>query len=75
MDELDSLLSTIKPKKTDSDKIAEVIDDELTTLGWSPNARLSFLGDVGRENNWNRDIIFKDHKDPKNSADNLGIIS
>jgi hypothetical protein len=51
------------------------LDDEFALLGYSEPARLSILGDVGRENNWNRNIIFKGHSDPKNQAYNRGIIS
>src|SRR5688500_8618764 len=55
--------------------VARVLDDEFAQLGYSDPARLSILGDVGRENNWNRNIIFKGHSDPKNRAYNRGIIS
>ena len=64
-----------KPKKDDKTAVAETVDDELSKLGWSENARLSMLGDLGRENGWDRNIIFKGHSDPKNNADNVGIIS
>lgn len=64
-----------KPKTDDRAKIASVVDDELAKLGWSENARLSFLGDMGRENAWNRETIFNGHLDPKNKALNRGIIS
>ncbi len=59
----------------DTVKVARVVDDELSKLGWSQPARQSFLGDMGRENNWNRKTIFGGHRDPKNNAQNLGIIS
>lgn len=87
MDELNDLpdLSdlAIKPKKRQSgdSTVASVIDDELTKLGWSDNARLSFLGDVGRENAWNRKTIFGGHVDPasytngRGKIENRGIIS
>ena len=55
--------------------VARVLDDEFSILGYSDQARLSILGDVGRENNWNRSVIFKGHSDPKNGARNRGIIS
>lgn len=55
--------------------VAEVLDDEFGKLGYSPTARLSILGDVGRENNWKRKVIFGGHADPKNKALNRGIIS
>ncbi len=55
--------------------VARVLDDEFERLGYSESARLSILGDVGRENSWNRDIIFKGHYDPRNRAFNRGIIS
>lgn len=55
--------------------VARVLDDEFERLGYNEPARLSILGDVGRENNWNRTIIFKGHSDPKNRAFNRGIIS
>jgi hypothetical protein len=55
--------------------VATVVNDELAKLGWSDNARLSFLGDMGRENSWNRKTIFGGHADPKNQAFNRGIIS
>lgn len=57
------------------DSVARVVDDELLKLGWSDNARLSLLGDLGRENGWNRNVIFGGHSDPKNAAHNRGIIS
>ena len=63
----------IKPGSDES--VARVLDDEFERLGYSEPARLSILGDVGRENNWNRNIIFKGHSDPKNKAYNRGIIS
>ncbi len=63
------------PKKVGDESVPRVVDDELAKLGWSDNARLSFLGDVGRENSWNRDTIFAGHNDPANNARNRGIIS
>lgn len=63
------------PKKVGDETVPRVVDDELAKLGWSDNARLSFLGDVGRENSWNRDTIFAGHNDPANNARNRGIIS
>jgi len=57
------------------ESVARVLDDELTILGYKVPARLSILGDVGRENNWNRKTIFKGHSDPKNQKRNRGIIS
>ncbi len=66
----------IKPKPSGGDdSVARVVDDELSTLGWSENARLSLLGDLGRENGWNRETIFNGHGDPKNNELNRGIIS
>src|SRR5688572_3386407 len=62
-------------KRSGDESVARVLDDELTILGYSVPARLSILGDVGRENNWNRNVIFKGHPDPKNRAYNRGIIS
>ena len=62
-------------KEADDEVVARVLDNEFAQLGYSDSARLSILGDVGRENNWNRDIIFKGHSDPKNRARNRGIIS
>lgn len=55
--------------------VASVVDDELTKLGYGENQRLSILGDIGRENGWNRDVIFKGHSDPKNNVFNRGVIS
>src|SRR5687768_15101842 len=57
------------------ESVARVLDAEFANLGYNEQARLSILGDVGRENNWNRNIIFKGHYDPKNKAYNRGIIS
>ena len=62
-------------KKTGDESVARVLDVEFARLGYNDPARLSILGDVGRENNWNRKIIFKGHSDPKNQAYNRGIIS
>ncbi|HEX8637765.1 MAG TPA: phage tail tip lysozyme, partial [Pyrinomonadaceae bacterium] len=65
-----------KSKQTGGDEtVARVVDDELSKLGWSENARLSLLGDLGRENGWNRDVIFGGHSDPDNKEFNRGIIS
>ncbi|HNU06154.1 MAG TPA: phage tail tip lysozyme, partial [Pyrinomonadaceae bacterium] len=57
------------------DDVPRVLDDEFTRLGYTPAARLSLLGNVGRENGWRAATIFGTHADPKNSADNSGIIS
>jgi 2'-5' RNA ligase len=66
----------VKPKHSEGDEsVARVVDDELSKIGWSEPARLSFLGDVGRENGWNRGVIFGGHPDPKNKETNRGIIS
>lgn len=62
-------------KLVDGESVARVLDDEFARLGYTDHARLSILGDVGRENNWNRNIIFNGHSDPKNQAYNRGIIS
>lgn len=77
LDDLPDLSSyAVKKPKVDGDpSVARVVDDELARLGWSDNARLSALGDVGRENSWNRDVIFKGHTDPENKEYNRGIIS
>jgi hypothetical protein len=64
-----------KPKKLGDTDVASSLDDEFSNLGYSPAARLSILGDVGRENNWNPQTIFNGHHDPKNNAYNRGIIS
>ena len=55
--------------------IARVLDDEFKRLGYGPTARLSILGDIGRENGYNRNTIFGGHADPKNREFNRGIIS
>ena len=77
MDDLPDLSAfAVKKPKIDGDpSVARVVDDELSKLGWSDNARLSMLGDVGRENSWNRNTIFKGHTDPENKEYNRGIIS
>jgi len=62
-------------KQTGDESVARVLDGEFARLGYSEPARLSILGDVGRENNWDRNIIFKGHSDPKNKEYNRGIIS
>jgi diguanylate cyclase (GGDEF)-like protein len=64
-----------QPKEAGDDTVARVLDDEFSKLGYTPTSRLSILGDVGRENSWNRDTIFKGHHDPANDAYNRGIIS
>jgi len=61
--------------KIDSHKVASVVDDELTNLGYPSHSRLALLGNVGRENNWNPNIIFGGHSDPKNQAKNRGLMS
>ena len=68
-------LRKFEVKQTGDESVARVLDDEFALLGYSDPARLSILGDVGRENNWNRNVIFKGHSDPKNKAYNRGIIS
>lgn len=68
-------LSSFNVKSHGDTSVPKVLDDEFAKLGYSDNARLSILGDVGRENNWNRSTIFKGHSDPKNGAYNRGIIS
>jgi hypothetical protein len=62
-------------KRSGDESVARVLDDEFERLGYTDSARLSILGDVGRENNWNRNIIFNGHSDPKNKVFNRGIIS
>lgn len=57
------------------ESVPRVLDDEFAKLGYNSTARLSILGDVGRENAWRRDTIFGGHNDPKNNARNRGIIS
>ena len=70
-----------KTPRGGDESVARVVDDELSKLGWANNARLSFLGDVGRENNWNRKTIFGGHTDPasytngRGKIENRGIIS
>lgn len=68
-----------KPKTpnvtADKDKVASVLDEEFTALGYPSTSRLSILGDIGRENNWDKNTIFKGHSDPANKAYNRGIIS
>jgi hypothetical protein len=67
--------SAKKEKSEADDSVARVLDDEFKTLGYPSHSRLSILGDVGRENNWKRSVIFGGHKDPKNGESNRGIIS
>lgn len=77
-DGLDKYLEQFKPNKKRAkgdESVARVLDDEFAKLGYGDTARLSILGDVGRENNWNRNVIFGGHDDPKNKARNRGIIS
>jgi hypothetical protein len=62
-------------KRAGDESVARVLDEEFSLLGYNDPARLSILGDVGRENNWNRKVIFKGHSDPKNKSRNRGIIS
>lgn len=64
----------IRQPKSGDESVPRVIDDELAKLGWSNNARLSFVGDVGRENSWDRDTIFKGHIDPASNTNGHGII-
>lgn len=68
-------LSKFAVKRSDDESVARVLDDEFAKLGYGDTARLSILGDVGRENAWNRGTIFGGHPDPKNKAHNRGIIS
>lgn len=74
-------LSKFAVKSKGDESVARVVDDELTKLGWSDNSRLSALGDIGRENNWDRKTIFSGHVDPasytngRGKIENRGIIS
>ena len=62
---------------TDPDKIKIVnaIKEQGKALGWTDNAISSFIGNVGRENNFQWKYIIGPHDDPKNEAKNFGIIS
>lgn len=71
LDDINNALG-IKPKQLD---VPAVVDDELGKLGYSDNARLALLGNVGRENSWNPDTIFNGHADPKNKSQNRGLLS
>lgn len=64
-------------KLTDSDKIniVKAIKEQGKALGWTDNAIAAFVGNVGRENNFNWKYIVGPHDDPKNKAKNFGIIS
>jgi hypothetical protein len=70
-----SALTDDSIQRAGDESVARVLDDEFERLGYTDAARLSILGDVGRENNWNRNVIFKGHPDPKNKVFNRGIIS
>lgn len=71
----------IKSQTDGDESVARIVDDELSKLGWAENARLSLLGDIGRENSWNRQTIFGGHIDPasytngRGKIENRGIIS
>ena len=54
--------------------IPAVINDEAMRLGWTPQARLAWLGNVGRENSFNSDTIFKGHLDPASFKNGRGAI-
>lgn len=62
---------------TDSDKlkIVETIKQTGKSLGWTDNAIAAFVGNIGRENNFNWKYIAGSHTDPKNKVTNFGIIS
>jgi len=62
---------------TDSDKlkIVSTIKQTGKSLGWTDNAIAAFVGNVGRENNFNWKYIAGSHTDPKNKVTNFGIIS
>lgn len=64
-----------KPQTSKGLDVPHIVNDELTKLGWSPNGRLAFVSNTGRENSWNADTIFKGHSDPKNQEYNRGVIS
>jgi hypothetical protein len=55
--------------------VPKVLDDEFSKLGYNDTGREALLGNVGRENSFNRKTIFAGHQDPANGANNLGIIS
>lgn len=59
----------------DKIKIVEAIKSAGKSLGWTDNAIAAFVGNVGRENNFNWKYIVGPHNDPKNKATNFGIIS
>ena len=54
--------------------IPAVINDEAKRLGWTPQARLAWLGNVGRENSFNSNTIFKGHLDPASFKNGRGAI-
>jgi hypothetical protein len=61
--------------------VARILNDEMIKRGYTPQARLSMLGDIGRENGWNANTIFDGHRDPASFTNghgdirNVGIIS
>ena len=67
-----------KKKKTssmDKRRIAEVLNDEFSQLGYDDESRFTLLANIGRENSYNANTIFGGHNDPDNKAFNRGIIS
>jgi GGDEF domain-containing protein len=60
------------PAKLD---VPATVDDELANLGYTDQARVALLGNMGRENSWKPGIIFNGHYDPKNQAQNRGLMS
>lgn len=66
---------TVKTKKpTNGLDVPTVLDDEFAKLGWSPNARMAIIANVGRENDWNPNTIFAEHIDPASYTNGRGII-
>lgn len=59
----------------DQINIVKAIKEQGKALGWTDNAIAAFIGNVGRENNFNWKYIVGPHDDPKNQAMNFGIIS
>ncbi len=61
-------------QKTKGLDVPSILDDELAKLGWSPNARVAMIANVGRENDWNPNTIFAEHIDPASNTNGRGVI-
>lgn len=62
-------------KGNQEDLIKGLYDSLTTVAGYSDKGARSILAEIGRENDFNEDLIFGSHSDPANRARNVGFLS